>query len=47
MREPVAIRTLDGIHLAAARAAGLPGIVSTDGRMRTVAAALGFDVVDP
>lgn len=46
-QESVPIRTLDGIHLAAARAAGLPGIVSTDTRMRAAAAALGFDIVDP
>jgi len=46
-QESVPLRTLDGIHLAAARAAGLPGIVSTDKRMRAAAAALGFDIVDP
>lgn len=46
-QESVPIRTLDGIHLAAASAAGLPGIVSTDKRMRSAAAALGFDIVDP
>ncbi len=46
-QESVPIRTLDGIHLAAARAVGLPGIVTTDKRMRAAAAALGFDIVDP
>jgi predicted nucleic acid-binding protein len=46
-QESVPIRTLDGIHLAAARAAGLPGIVTTDARMRAAAAALGFDIIDP
>lgn len=44
---PVAIRTLDGIHLAAARVAGLAAIVSTDRRMRVAAESLGFGVVDP
>jgi predicted nucleic acid-binding protein len=46
-QESVPIRTLDGIHLAAARAAGLPGIVTTDKRMRAAAAAIGLDLVDP
>lgn len=46
-QESVPIRTLDGIHLAAARAAGLPGIVTTDQRMRVAAAAIGLDLVDP
>ena len=46
-QESVPIRTLDGIHLAAARAAGLPGIVTMDKRMRAAAAALGFYIVDP
>lgn len=46
-QESVPIRTLDGIHLAAARAVGVPGIVSTDKRMRAAAAAIGFDIVDP
>lgn len=45
--QPVAIRTLDGIHLAAARIAGVTDIVTDDRRMRAAAAELGFSVVDP
>jgi uncharacterized protein len=44
---PIPLRTLDGIHLAAARVAGLQHIVTSDQRMRTAAAALGWTVVDP
>lgn len=45
--QPFPIRTLDGIHLAAARVAGLSAIVTTDRRMRLAAEALGFTIVDP
>jgi hypothetical protein len=46
-QESVPIRTLDGIHLAAARAGRLPAIVTTHNRMQAAAAALGFGIVDP
>jgi predicted nucleic acid-binding protein len=45
--EPVAIRTLDGIHLAAARLAGIRDIVSTDRRMRAAAETLALNLGDP
>jgi len=45
--EPVAIRTLDGIHLAAARLAGIREIVSTDRKMRAAAEVLAMKVVAP
>jgi predicted nucleic acid-binding protein len=45
--ERIPIRTLDGIHLAAARVAGLRSIVTTDRRMRAAAEAIGMTAVDP
>jgi predicted nucleic acid-binding protein len=45
--EPVAIRTLDGIHLAAARLAGIRDIATTDRRMRAAAETLALKLVDP
>ncbi|MFM7292546.1 MAG: type II toxin-antitoxin system VapC family toxin, partial [Planctomycetia bacterium] len=45
--ERIPIRTLDGIHLAAARVAGLQSIVTTDRRMRAAAEAIGLTAVDP
>lgn len=44
--QPVAIRTLDGIHLAAARIAGVTDIVTDDRRMREAATQMGFSVLD-
>lgn len=44
---PIALRTLDGIHLAATRVAGLQSIVTTDRRMRAAAEAIGLTTVDP
>lgn len=41
---PLAIRTLDAIHLASARTAGETEIVATDKRLREVAVLLGFTV---
>jgi hypothetical protein len=46
-REPVAIRTLDGSHLAAARLTGIRDIVSTDRRMRAAAETLALNLIDP
>ena len=47
--KPVAIRTLDAIHLAAATAAGedLDGVVTYDERMADAAEALGLTVLAP
>ena len=47
--EPVAIRTLDAIHLAAAAAAGedLAGVVTYDERMAEAAEALGLTALAP
>ncbi len=47
--EPVAIRTLDAIHLAAAAAAGedLAGVVTYDERMSDEAEALGLTALAP
>ena len=45
--EPVAIRTLEGMHLAAARLAGIRDIVSTDRRMRVAAETLAMNLIDP
>lgn len=45
--ERIPIRTLDGIHLAAARVAQLRSIVTTDRRMRVAAEAIGMTAVDP
>jgi uncharacterized protein len=41
-QSPIAVRTLDAIHLACARAAGDTEIVATDKRLREAAKALGF-----
>lgn len=41
---PVAIRTLDAIHLASARVSGEKEIVLTDKRLREAAVLLGFTV---
>ncbi len=47
--EPVGLRTLDAIHLAAATAAGddLGGVVTYDERMGTAAQALGLTTLAP
>ncbi|MBW3546671.1 MAG: type II toxin-antitoxin system VapC family toxin [Actinobacteria bacterium] len=47
--EPVAIRTLDAIHLAAAAAAGedLAGVVTYDERMADAAEAFGLTALTP
>lgn len=47
--EPVAIRTLEAIHLAAAAAAGedLAGVVTYDERMADAAEALGLTALAP
>ena len=45
--ERIPIRTLDGIHLAAARVAGIRSIVTTDRRMRAAAEAIGLTAIDP
>lgn len=39
---PVPVRTLDGLHLAAARMAGETELVATDKKLREAAASLGF-----
>ncbi len=41
---PVLLRTLDAIHLAAARTSQETEIVTTDGRMRAAAPLLGFSL---
>jgi predicted nucleic acid-binding protein len=41
---PIPIRTLDAIHLASAKVAGEPEIVTTDKRMRDAAKQLSFTV---
>ncbi len=47
--EPGGLRTLDAIHLAAARAAGhdLSGVVTYDERMAGAARQLGLEVLSP
>lgn len=42
---PISIRTLDALHLAAALSAGETEIVSNDSRQRTAAQALGMSVL--
>ena len=39
---PIALRTLDALHLASARVAGETEVVATDTRMRNAAKLLGF-----
>jgi predicted nucleic acid-binding protein len=41
---PLAVRTLDAIHLASARVSGEKEIVVTDKRLREAAVLLGFSV---
>jgi predicted nucleic acid-binding protein len=41
---PLLLRTLDALHLASARVAGESEVVATDGRLREVAAFLGFSL---
>ena len=41
-QSPIALRTMDAIHLASARVAGETEIVATDKRLRDAAKALGF-----
>jgi predicted nucleic acid-binding protein len=47
--EPVTVRTLDAIHLAAARALGadLTAFVTYDSRLSTAAAGYGLPVISP
>ena len=44
---PVFIRTLDALHIAAARAVGEAEIVATDRRLRDAATMLGFQLFPP
>ena len=43
----IPLRTLDALHLAAARVAGQTDLVATDKRMRVAAKALGFSLFPP
>ena len=43
-RPPIFIRTLDALHIAAARVSGETEIVATDKRMRDAATLLGFQL---
>jgi hypothetical protein len=49
MLEPIALRSLDAIHLAAAQlvAPTLRAVVTYDRRMAEAAASLGFPVASP
>ncbi|MEX1048737.1 MAG: type II toxin-antitoxin system VapC family toxin [Akkermansiaceae bacterium] len=42
---PVMLRSLDGFHLGAIRAAGIRAVVTTDARFRQAAVCLGLDVI--
>ena len=44
---PIFIRTLDALHVAAARVAGEKEIVATDKRLREAATLLGFQLFPP
>ena len=44
---PIPLRSLDGLHLGALRAAGIPSVVTADLRMRDVARAMSVHVVVP
>ena len=44
---PICLRTLDGLHLAAALTAKATGLVTTDHRMRAAAGLLDLPLVDP
>jgi predicted nucleic acid-binding protein len=44
---PLALRTLDGIHLSAAAVSGELEIVATDRRLREAAVSLGFTLYPP
>jgi len=44
---PIALRTLDGLHLASARVANETEVVATDKRLREAARVLGFSLFPP
>lgn len=44
---PVKLRSLDGLHLGAMQAGGIPTLVATDARLRKAARGLGLSLVDP
>ena len=44
---PVMLRSLDGLHLGAMRAAKLHSVVTADTRMRAAAQSAGIAVIDP
>ena len=44
---PISLRTLDALHLAAARVSGETEIVATDRRLRDAAKLLGFSLFPP
>ena len=46
-RPPIALRTLDGVHLATALLAKTTQLITTDERMRQAACALGLTLVPP
>jgi predicted nucleic acid-binding protein len=45
--DPIFLRTLDGIHLGAIRAAGICQLVTSDHRMEIAATAIGLECIKP
>ena len=44
---PIAIRSLDGIHLGAVLAAGISHLITADVRMKQAATAVGIQIIEP